>query len=92
MGVNGCVIGFGTLKLPNQLLDLKEVCISLPARCSRVGRICFPWQALKGLGRIPPVEFDGFPFDRKPRSAVYCTNIQYFGDLHYGHHPRPACQ
>jgi hypothetical protein len=39
MGVNGCVIGFGTLKLvPNQLLDLKEVCISLPARCSRLGR------------------------------------------------------
>ena len=26
---------------------------------------------------IPPVAFGRFPFDRKHRSAAYCTNIQY---------------
>lgn len=87
-----CKLGIETLKLfSDQILDLEEVSLSLPVSCSRPGRLD-PTAGSKRMRPIAPVEFDRFPFDRKPRSAVCCAYIQYFGDLNYGHHPMVAIQ
>jgi len=49
-------LGFETLKLDSdQFLDLEKVRLSLPARCSRLGKIFFPTAGSKRMSRMADV-------------------------------------